>query len=47
MEKEKDKYKNGPISKRNITDCICCILFIVAIVGFCAASVYGWANGDP
>ena len=47
MEKNKESFKNGPISKRNITDCLCCLIFIAAIVGFCAASAYGWFNGDP
>ena len=26
---------------------MCCLIFIVAIVGFCGASAYGWFNGDP
>ena len=32
---------------RNCTDCICCFVFIFAIIGFCASSAYGWFNGDP
>lgn len=47
MEKDKENYKNGPVSNRNITDCLCCLIFICAIVAFCAASAYGWFNGDP
>ena len=39
---KKDSFKNGPISKRSCTDCICCLLFLAAIVGFCGASAYGW-----
>ena len=39
---KKDSFKNGPISKRSCTDCICCLLFLAAIVGFCGASYYGW-----
>ena len=46
-DKEKESFKNGPIGKRSITDCLCCIIFIAAIVGFCGASYYGWVNGDP
>jgi len=38
---------NGPISQRSITDCICCLVFIVAIFGFVGASMYGWVKGDP
>ena len=44
---KKDSYKNGPISNRSISDCLCCLIFIVAIVGFCAASAYGWQKGNP
>ena len=47
LEKNKDSFKNGPIGKRSITDCLCCLIFICAIVGFCGASAYGWFNGDP
>lgn len=47
MEEKKDNFKNGPISVRSCTDRICCLLFLVAIVGFGAASVYGWKFGDP
>ena len=47
LEASKDNFKNGPIGKRSITDCLCCLIFIAAIVGFCGASYYGWENGDP
>ena len=47
LEQDKEKYKNGPIGERSITDCICCLIFLVAIVGFVGASYYGWSNGDP
>ena len=47
LAENKDSLKNGPIAKRSITDCFCCLLFIAAIVGFCGASAYGWSNGDP
>ena len=47
FEGKKDSFKNGPISKRSCTDCICCLLFVAAIVGFCGASAYGWQNGNP
>lgn len=43
----KDNFKNGPIGKRSCSDCLCCIIFLVAILGFCAASSYGYDNGDP
>lgn len=44
---KKADFKNGPISKRSLSDCCCCLIFIAAIVGFCAASAYGWQKGDP
>lgn len=47
LEGDKAKYANGPISKRSCTDCLCCLFFIVALIGFAAASAYGWFNGDP
>lgn len=47
MAKDGASFKNGPVGKRSITDCCCCLIFIAAIVGFCGASVYGWSNGDP
>lgn len=47
LEANKSKFSAGPISKRNCTDCLCCFLFIFAIIGFAAASAYGWFNGDP
>lgn len=43
LERDKEKYKDGPLKEgRGITDCICCLVFIVAIVGFAGASWYGW-----
>lgn len=47
LEENRESYKNGPISSRSITDCICCLVFIAAIVGFVGASFYGWTNGNP
>ena len=47
LEASKDNFKNGPVGKRSITDCLCCLIFLVAIVGFGAASSYGYENGDP
>ena len=47
IEENKEKYRNGPISQRSITDCCCCLIFIAAIIAFCGASAYGWFKGDP
>lgn len=47
LEENREKYKSGPISQRSLTDCICCLIFLVAIGGFVGASWYGWKNGNP
>ncbi|XP_076844718.1 choline transporter-like protein 2 isoform X2 [Brachyhypopomus gauderio] len=56
MEEEEHKYGEprkydpsfkGPIQNRSCTDIICCILFIVAIVGYFAVGILAWSQGDP
>lgn len=47
LEEKRNTFENGPIANRKSTDILCCLIFIVAIVAFCAASAYGWMNGDP
>jgi hypothetical protein len=47
LEENRSKFENGPISTRSVTDKCCCLIFLVAIVGFVGASYYGWSNGDP
>ena len=42
LDENKSSFKNGPIANRSYTDWPCCFLFLAAIVGFCAASAYGW-----
>lgn len=37
----------GPLKTRNCTDILFSIFFILFICGMIAASVYGWALGDP
>ena len=27
LEASKDNFKNGPIGKRSVTDCLCCLIF--------------------
>ncbi|XP_062840986.1 choline transporter-like protein 2 isoform X4 [Trichomycterus rosablanca] len=55
-EDEKSKYGEprkfdpsfrGPIQNRGCTDIICCILFLVAIVGYFAVGILAWSQGDP
>lgn len=47
MEKDKDKLDKGPIMDRECTDKLCCLLFVVFVVGFVGILSFGLANGDP
>ncbi|XP_031755703.1 choline transporter-like protein 5 isoform X3 [Xenopus tropicalis] len=40
------KFK-GPIGKRHCTDVLCCIIFVVVILGYIALGVVAWIHGDP
>ncbi|KAF5908149.1 choline transporter-like protein 2 isoform X1, partial [Clarias magur] len=42
-----DPSFKGPIQNRGCTDIICCILFILAIVGYVAVGILAWSQGDP
>nr|XP_020647233.1 choline transporter-like protein 2 isoform X1 [Pogona vitticeps] len=42
-----DPSFKGPIYDRGCTDIICCILLLVAIVGYVAVGVVAWTQGDP
>ncbi|XP_034016128.1 choline transporter-like protein 4 [Thalassophryne amazonica] len=42
-----DPTFRGPIKKRGCTDIICCILFLVVILGYIAVGVLAWVYGDP
>ncbi|XP_026069857.1 choline transporter-like protein 2 isoform X2 [Carassius auratus] len=44
--KKFDPDFKGPIQNRGCTDIICCILFIVAIVGYLAVGILAWTHGD-
>ncbi|XP_015204583.1 choline transporter-like protein 2 isoform X2 [Lepisosteus oculatus] len=47
---EPQKYDpsfKGPIHNRGCTDIICCILFIVAIIGYFVVGIVAWSQGDP
>lgn len=43
----KDKLANGPVMKRNCTDCICCVIFLMFCVGMVGTALFGFINGDP
>ncbi|XP_072549026.1 choline transporter-like protein 2 isoform X2 [Salminus brasiliensis] len=42
-----DPNFKGPIHNRGCTDILCCILFIVAILGYVAVGILAWSQGDP
>ncbi|XP_066498137.1 choline transporter-like protein 2 isoform X2 [Hoplias malabaricus] len=42
-----DPSFKGPIQNRGCTDIICCIIFVVAIVGYVAVGILAWSQGDP
>ncbi|MEQ2241149.1 hypothetical protein ILYODFUR_022427 [Ilyodon furcidens] len=42
-----DPNFKGPMQNRSCTDILCCILFILALVGYCAVGVLAWSQGDP
>ncbi|KAL8202346.1 UNVERIFIED_CONTAM: hypothetical protein K2H54_011193 [Gekko kuhli] len=42
-----DPTFKGPIYDRGCTDIICCVLLMVAVVGYVAVGVVAWSQGDP
>ncbi|XP_077600145.1 choline transporter-like protein 4 [Stigmatopora nigra] len=42
-----DPTFNGPIKKRGCTDIICCVLFMVVILGYLGVGILAWLYGDP
>ncbi|XP_071656835.1 choline transporter-like protein 2 isoform X1 [Patagioenas fasciata] len=42
-----DPTFRGPIYNRGCTDIICCVLLLVAIVGYVVVGVVAWTHGDP
>ncbi|GLD60355.1 choline transporter-like protein 2 isoform X3 [Lates japonicus] len=42
-----DPAFKGPIQNRSCTDIVCCILFIIAILGYIAVGILAWSQGDP
>ncbi|XP_039628459.1 choline transporter-like protein 2 isoform X2 [Polypterus senegalus] len=42
-----DPSFKGPIQNRGCTDIICCIIFILAIIGYFAVGLVAWSHGDP
>ncbi|VDI21944.1 Hypothetical predicted protein, partial [Mytilus galloprovincialis] len=44
--KHNENFK-GPIENRSCTDIICCLLFLVFILGLIAVSILGFVWGNP
>ncbi|XP_069775693.1 choline transporter-like protein 4 [Narcine bancroftii] len=42
-----DPNFNGPIKNRSCTDIICCIIFMVFILGYMVVGIVAWLYGDP
>ncbi|KAK5885442.1 hypothetical protein CesoFtcFv8_019149 [Champsocephalus esox] len=42
-----DSSFKGPIQNRSCTDIVCCILFIIALLGYFAVGILAWSQGDP
>uniref|UniRef100_A0A8C2GK18 Choline transporter-like protein n=1 Tax=Cyprinus carpio TaxID=7962 RepID=A0A8C2GK18_CYPCA len=42
-----DPTFKGPIYNRGCTDILCCILFILALLGYFAVGILAWSQGDP
>ncbi|XP_037332178.2 choline transporter-like protein 2 isoform X1 [Pungitius pungitius] len=42
-----DANFKGPTQNRGCTDVVCCILFVVAILGYLAVGILAWSQGDP
>ncbi|KAK7480288.1 hypothetical protein BaRGS_00028456 [Batillaria attramentaria] len=45
--REYDPDFKGPVEDRGCTDIICCILFVLCILGAVACSLVGYVRGDP
>ncbi|KAK1877757.1 Choline transporter-like protein 2 [Dissostichus eleginoides] len=42
-----DSSFKGPIQNRGCTDILCCVLFILALLGYFAVGILAWSQGDP
>ncbi|XP_006004880.1 choline transporter-like protein 5 isoform X2 [Latimeria chalumnae] len=42
-----DPTFRGPIHNRQCTDVLCCVLFIVIILGYIVLGIVAWVHGDP
>ncbi|XP_034737306.1 choline transporter-like protein 5-B isoform X5 [Etheostoma cragini] len=42
-----DPKFRGPVHKRSCTDVVCCVIFIIVILGYIALGTVAWIHGDP
>ncbi|XP_034043331.1 choline transporter-like protein 2 isoform X2 [Thalassophryne amazonica] len=42
-----DPSFKGPLQNRGCTDVLCCLLFILALLGYFAVGILAWSQGDP
>ncbi|KAM8887945.1 LOW QUALITY PROTEIN: choline transporter-like protein 5-B [Synchiropus picturatus] len=42
-----DPNFRGPVHNRSCTDVLCCVIFIIVILGYIALGTVAWIHGDP
>ncbi|XP_026161114.1 choline transporter-like protein 5-B isoform X3 [Mastacembelus armatus] len=42
-----DPNFRGPVHNRSCTDVVCCLIFIIVILGYIALGTVAWIHGDP
>ncbi|KAM7388355.1 hypothetical protein PAMP_024533 [Pampus punctatissimus] len=42
-----DPNFRGPVHNRSCTDVVCCVIFVVVILGYIALGTVAWIHGDP
>ncbi|XP_062251967.1 choline transporter-like protein 5-B isoform X2 [Platichthys flesus] len=42
-----DPNFRGPVHNRSCTDVVCCVIFVIVIIGYIALGTVAWIHGDP
>ncbi|XP_008297699.1 choline transporter-like protein 5-B [Stegastes partitus] len=42
-----DPNFSGPVQNRSCTDVVCCVIFVIVILGYIALGTVAWIHGDP
>ncbi|XP_004555117.1 choline transporter-like protein 5-B isoform X2 [Maylandia zebra] len=42
-----DPNFRGPVQNRSCTDVVCCVIFVIVILGYIALGTVAWIHGDP